>query len=117
MVTRSRRACSRKKTDGWRAVEKVLREFEDVSAEEVFADWVLANLLLDSRRGYGYRALDADLTPPQPVASFNSFPANHEGELPQLSTDYFAVDVRGADELYLRLWQAPDAQFIPESAP
>ena len=105
------------KADGWRAVEKVLREFEDVSADEVFADWVLANLLLDARRGYGYRALDADLTPPQPVASFNSFPAKHEGELPQLSTDYFAVDVRGADKLFLRLWQAPDAQFIPERAP
>ena len=105
------------KADGWRAVEKVLREFEDASAEEVFADWVLANLLLDFRHGYGYRALEADLTPPQPVASFNSFPATHEGELPQFSTDYYAVDVRGADELYLRLWQASDAQLIPDSAP
>ncbi len=105
------------KADGWRAVEKVLREFEDVSADEVFADWVLANLLLDARRGYGYRALDADLTPPQPVASFNNFPVTHEGDLPQFGTDYFAVDVRGADKLYLRLWQAPDALFVPEGAP
>ena len=105
------------KADGWRAVEKVLREFEDVSADEVFADWVLANLLLDARRGYGFRALDADLTPPQPVASFNNFPVTHEGDLPQFGTDYFAVDVRGADKLYLRLWQAPDALFVPEGAP
>ncbi|MCY4020481.1 MAG: immune inhibitor A [Chloroflexi bacterium] len=103
--------------DGWRAVEKVLREFENVSAEEVFADWALANLLLDFRQGYGYRALDADLTPPEPVASFNSFPATYESELPPFSTDYFAVDVRSADKLSLRLQQAPEAQLIPDSAP
>ena len=47
---------------GWHAVEKVLREFAGVSADDVFADWVLANYFLDSRRGYGYRALEADIT-------------------------------------------------------
>ena len=103
--------------DGWRSVDKALRDEYGASAEEVFADWVLANYFQDSRRGYGYRALDADLPPPQPVASFNSFPAVHKGELPQLSTDYFAVDVRGADALHLRLWQAADAQLIPATAP
>ncbi len=103
--------------DGWRAVEKVLREFENVSAAEVFADWALANLLLDFRQGYGYRALHGDLDPPQPVASFNSFPAAHEGELPPFSTDYFAVDARAADKLHLRLEQALAAQLIPYDAP
>ena len=102
---------------GWRSVDRVLREFEDASADEVFADWVLANLLLDYRRGYGYRALDSEVTPPEPVASLYDFPATHEGELPQLSAEYLAVDVSGADKLFLRLSQAPNAQLIPLNAP
>ena len=100
--------------NGWEAVEKVLQESAGVSANEIFADWVLANYFMDARRGYGYRALDADLEPPKPVASYNSFPATHEGSLPQFGSDYIAVDVRGADKLFVRLWQAPDAQFINE---
>ena len=100
--------------NGWQAVEKVLREYAGASADEVFADWVLANYFLDSRRGYGYRALEADLTPPQPVAGFNSFPAAYEGSLPQYSSDYLTVDTRGADKLLVRLWQAPAAQLIDE---
>ena len=102
--------------NGWRAVSNVLREYEGAEADEVFADWVLANYYLDSRRGYGYRALEAELTPPQPTASYNSFPATHDGYLPQYSSDYIAVDVRGAEELLLRLWQAPEAQLI-DAAP
>ena len=101
--------------NGWRAIIKVLGEFTDISADEVFADWVLANYFLDARRGYGYRALDADLVPPQPAAGMNSFPASYEGNLPQYSTDYFTVDVRGADKLLVRLWQAPEAQLVDEA--
>ena len=100
------------KADGWRAVDKVLREYAGVSADEVFADWVMANYFLDAERGYGYRALEDKLTPPQPVAGLNSFPASHNGSLPQYSSDYFTVDVRGADKLFLRLRQAPVAQLI-----
>lgn len=99
-------------TNGWRSIVTVLREFTDVSADEIFADWVLANYFLDARRGYGYRELDADLTPPSPAVSLNSFPAAHEGELPQYATDYIALDVRGADKLRLRLRQAPVAKLF-----
>ncbi len=102
--------------NGWAAVEKVLREHEGVEAVEVFADWVLANYYLDSWRGYGYRALEDELTPPQPSATYNSFPATHDGYLPQFSTDYIVVDVRGAETLVLRLRQAQEAQLI-DSAP
>ena len=100
------------KADGWQAVSKVLREHAGVSADDVFADWVLANYFLDSRRGYGYRGLEDDLEPPQPVAGLNSFPATYEGELPQYATDYITVDVRGADKLFVRLWQAPEARLF-----
>lgn len=100
------------KANGWRAVQNVLREYTEASAEEIFADWALANYFLDHRRGYGYRALAGELDPPQPTASYNSFPAAHEGELPQYSTDYIAVDIRGAAALQLRLRQEDEARLV-----
>ena len=100
------------KANGWRAIQKVLRETTDISAETIFADWVLANYFLDARRGYGYRALAGELEPPVPIAEVNSFPATHKSALPQYSTDYIAVDVGGAEKLQLILRQAADAQLI-----
>lgn len=98
--------------DGWQSVEKALRESTGDSADEVFADWVLANLLLDANRGYGYQILDSLLTPPEPSATFDSFPAAHSGSLAQYSSEYLAIRVRGAERLALRLEQAPEARLI-----
>jgi len=98
--------------NGWASVAKVLNEEAGAFADEVFADWVLANYFLNVHHGYGYRELDADLTPPEPSAAYNSFPASHESRLPQYSTDYIAVDARGAETLLMRLWQAPEARLV-----
>ena len=98
--------------NGWRAIQIVLRDYTDISAETIFADWVLANYFLDARRGYGYRALAGELERPEPSAEVNSFPATYESALPQYSTDYIAVDVGGADKLRLRLKQAAEARLI-----
>ena len=106
----------KEKANGWSSVAKVLRDFTDVSADEVFADWVLANYFQDFRRGYGYRSLDAELNAPEPSASYNSFPAAHEGDLHQYATEYITVDVRGADKLNLRLRQDQDARLIKQAA-
>jgi len=100
------------KANGWRAIQKTLPDFTDASAEEIFADWTLANYFLDARRGHGYRALAGELEPPQPIAELNSFPAAYKSALPQYSADYIAVAVGGADKLQLRLSQADDAQLI-----
>ena len=102
--------------DGWRAVVKVLQEHADASAEEIFADWVLANYFLDASRGYGYLALDAELEPPRPAATLRSSPASHSGSLPQFSSEYLALDVRGAATLSLRLSSSPEARLI-DAAP
>ena len=109
-------ALLKERTNGWPSVVKVLREHSDASADEVFADWVVVNYFLDSRRGYGYQSLEAELTSPEPAASFNSFPATHAGYLPQYSTEYIMVDARGADKLLLRLWQDQDARLIDEDS-
>lgn len=98
--------------NGWRGVDKVLRESAGLSADEVFADWVLANFYLDADRGFGYRDLDEFQIPPKPIAVLSSFPSLHRGRLPQYSTDYLAVNTRGADHLSLNLTQAPAARLI-----
>ena len=100
------------RSDGWRSVQKILAESVGVSADEVFADWVLANYFLDAERDYGYRTLAQDLRPPQPVATFRDFPALHTSSISQYSSDYYSVDVRGADQLRLRLTQAPESHLI-----
>lgn len=98
--------------NGWRGVDKALRENAGLSADEVFADWVLANFYLDADRGFGYRVLDEFQIPPKPIATFGSFPGSHRARLPQYSTDYLAVNTRGADRLSLKLTQAPVASLI-----
>ncbi len=103
--------------NGWRSITKLLREDHGVAADEVFADWVLANYFLDYRRGFGYSAIEADLTAPQPTASYNSFPVTHDSRLPQYSTDYIAVDARGADKLRLHLRQDAEARLVDEATP
>ena len=102
--------------NGWRSVDKALRESAGVSADDVFADWVLANYFLDANRGYGYRELDELQIPPQPLATFSSLPATHRGRLPQYSTDYLAANTRAGDRLSLKLTQAPEARLIDIAA-
>lgn len=99
-------------SDGWRAVDKTLREDHDVSADEVFADWVLANYFLHARRGYGYREMEEELTRPQPRAATNRFPSARRGRLPQYGTDYIAVNVGGGGKLTLSLREAPEAELV-----
>ena len=105
-------ALLKEKANGWTSVDKVLRQYTEISVDEVFADWVLANYFQDFRRGYGYKSLDAELSAPAPAASYNSFPTQHEGDLHQYSTEYISVDVRGADKLHLRLLQDAEAKLM-----
>ena len=98
--------------DGWHGVEKVLRENYSASADEVFADWVLANFFLDADRGFGYQSVEAPPPPPQPIATIRSFPGLKTNNISQYSTDYYVVDVRGAEQLKLRLTQSPEAHLI-----
>ncbi len=98
--------------DGWRGVEKVLRESAGVAADDVFADWALANYFQDIGSGYGYDTEEPLPARPQPLTTLRSFPALRRGSLPQYSTDYLAVNVRGADKLSLQLTQAQEANLI-----
>ena len=103
--------------DGWNAMNRVLREGYGASADDVFADWVMANYWQDHARGYGYSELDRELSPAKTSAAFGSFPAERGGSLPQYSADYYVANVRGARSLSLQLSQAEHSRYIETSAP
>ncbi len=98
--------------DGWAAVDRALRETIGRSANEVFADWVLANYYQDASRGFGYPGLDDLLVPIEPAPTLRDFPASHSGRLPQYGSEYLAVNAQGGDKLSLRLSQLPEARLI-----
>ncbi len=102
--------------DGWAAIDKALRDAAGLSADEVFADWVLANYYQDAKRGFGYSGLDDQLVPINPAPTVNSFPARHSGRLPQYSAEYLALNVADGDKLSIRLTQPSEARFV-ELAP
>ena len=98
--------------NGWRSIKKVLREYAGVSADEVFADWVLANYFMDAELGFGYKNLDPVTVSAQATRIYEEFPARHSGSLEQYSSEYLAVVVGGADKLALHLTQDPVAGLI-----
>lgn len=102
---------------GWRSVEKVLRDQAGVSANEVYADWVLANYFMDVERGFGYKNLDTVTASAQPTRAFLEFPARYNGSLQQYSSEYFAAAVGGADKLALQLIQNDEAHLMDIAPP
>ena len=99
-------------SDGWRSVDSALRDAAGVSADDVFADWAVANYFQDADAGFGYPKAERLLSRPEPAISLREFPTSLSGSLPQYSTDYVAVNVRGASALKLNLSQAPEARLI-----
>ena len=94
------------------ASRSVLREHAGVAADEVFADWALANYFMDAERGFGYKQLDTVTASAQPTRIYQAFPAQYTGSLQQFSSRYFAAAVGGADKLALRLTQDDEARLI-----
>lgn len=103
--------------DGWAGVDLVLQQVADRSANDFFADWVLANYFLNADTGYGYTTLWRDLPSARPLASIVNYPYQTTGRLPQYSTDYYtAVNLQDARSLTLTLTQPDHAKLIPTTA-
>lgn len=111
------RMLSDEQSDGWQGVDTVLRQFDNKSADDFFADWVLANYFLDAKTGYGYTTLWHDLPSARPLASIVDYPYHTTGRLPQYSTDYYTASNLGdASSLTLTLTQPDHAKLIPTTA-
>lgn len=103
--------------DNWQGVDTVLQQVGGTSADEIFADWVLANYFLDADTGYGYRTLWNDLPSARPLASVVSLPYQTESRLPSYSTDYYTVfNLQNTESLTITFSQADHTQLIPTSA-
>ena len=111
------RMLSDEPTDGWQGLDTVLRQVDDISADEFFADWVLANYFLKADTGYGYTTLWNDLPSARPLANIVTYPYQTTGSLPQYSTDYYtASNLGGATTLTLTITQPDHARLIPTTA-
>ena len=103
--------------NGWRSVEKALREGAGAAADDLFADWALANFFMDAEAGYGYSDLDLEQLSAQAAAALLSFPAQHSGSLPQYGVEYLTLNARGAEKLSLQLTQSPVARLLEVQPP
>ncbi len=111
------RQLSNEAQDGWRGLDKVLRDVADLSADEFFADWTLANYFLDVNKGYGYPTLWHDLPSARPIASIVNYPSQVTGQTPQYSTDYYtALRFDDADSFTITLSQPETVGLIPTQA-
>lgn len=95
----------------WQSVDNVIREQTDApSADAVFADFVVANLLFDATLSdgqYGYADLTFLMTPP-PVATLTQYPTDHKGQSAPYAADYLALmNLDGRDALTIRVDAPP----------
>lgn len=103
--------------DNWHGLDAVLQDLIGISADDFFADWVLANYLRDIATGYGYQTLANDIPSARPLASIVNYPYQVDGQLQQYSTDYYtAFNFGDATTLTVNLTQADTAPLIPTTA-
>ncbi len=102
---------------GLEAFDHVLTQMGKPGVNDFFADWVLANFLLNPDTDYGYRLLPADLPSPIPLAVVTDYPFNAEGVSNQYAADYYVMtNLKGKTALDIQL-DAPDTvDVIPAQA-
>jgi hypothetical protein len=85
---------------------------------DFFADWVLANFLLNPDTDYGYRLLPAGITSPMPIAVVTDYPYTSTDSSNQYAADYYVMtNLKGKTALDIDL-DAPDTvSVIPTEAP
>lgn len=87
------------KADGIAGFDKVLAaQGLEVTFEDVFADWLIANYLDDPDLGdgrYGYRGLAIER--PAVDATSDQYPAQSEATVHQYGTDYIELQAAGSD--------------------
>lgn len=106
---------------GLDAFDTVLRERGAAEVDSFFADWVLANLLLDptlTAGGYGYTSFAATRVPaPSPRVTISEYPYQHAGYSNQYATDYLKLTgLEGKPSLQIDYEALPDAQLVPVGA-
>jgi immune inhibitor A len=110
------RTLSADPVDSLDSVDNALRGMDEAGVNEFFADWVLANYLLEPDGLYGYKMLTALVSPP-PEEVVTNYPYTLDDEANQYSTDYFVLtNLENRSELSISI-DAPDiVQLVPTTA-
>lgn len=105
---------------GLEAFDHTLRQIGHEGVNTLFADWVLANLLLDPTLEdgrYGYRAF-RDYSSPPARGVFTSYPVVQQGQSNQYAADYYVLNrLDGRRELTIGLNAPREVALIPTQAP
>ncbi len=103
------------KDNGLTSLDKVLRQQNrGVTANQVFADWAVANCLGDPAVSDGrYGARLGDLSPVT-IASLDTYPVERDGQIHQYGTQY--IDLKGAGDLDINFQGVPTVKLTNNDA-
>ncbi len=110
------RALSADPVDSLDSVDNVLRGMGETGVNDFFADWVLANYLLEPDGPYGYKLLTGLISPP-PEAIVNEYPYSVSDEANQYSTDYLVLNnLEDQTALNISIDSLDTVQLVPTTA-
>ncbi len=102
---------------GLDSFDRVLRALDAAGVDDLFADWTLANLLLNPALAggrYGYRLLPSGLSGALPEAAVTAYPYTAANSASQYSADYIVLaNLNGAAALEIRLDMPAEVALIP----
>jgi hypothetical protein len=85
---------------GLEAVDNVLREMGEPDVNTLFADWVMANIIMNAETGYGYRSLPRGFGGAAARITASEYPLRVEGQVNQYAADYIVLtDLEGVETL------------------
>ncbi|NDJ59533.1 MAG: hypothetical protein GYB67_00320 [Chloroflexi bacterium] len=104
-------------TRGLDAVDRVLASLGAPGANDLFADWVVANWLRDPRSAdgrYGYTAFREIAAPTRALGQVIRYPFAWDGEVNQYATDYIVLsNLDTAETVTISLSAPPTTALIP----
>jgi hypothetical protein len=104
---------------GLEAVDAVLRARGQGDVDSLFADWVVANYVLDPQAGdgrFGYRLMNEGMIRPPAVDIVQEYPYDRTRESNQYAADYYVLtdlDAAGMSTLQVRVEMEPTVQLVP----
>ena len=111
-------ALSADPANGMTGVDNLAAEYE-TTADEIFADWVLANLVLDAADGpYGYESYASLPGPSVRGFGVGDLPLNETATINQYATNYFGISgLDGRETLTLTVEMPETVGLAPTESP
>ena len=101
--------------NGIEGFEQVLRSAPGAPKfDDLFADWVAANIIEDPFSAGGRSGLQQDRPRMTLQATHRSLPAEDSGTVGQYATDYVALPAR-SESLRIEFWGRPTVEVVPNS--